>query len=216
MSTTTTPKFIQNTFLAGSLATPQVVTKGGLARGTLDLTNQFGAWLMVSVGKGGTSAFNSGLTIAISPALAQAGPSTKVHTNSNLNRTSNTTTCNGASTCATSDSSAGQNVLTLGSSSGFAAGDLICVQDAGGGVTRLEFARVSKVSGQTLVLRSNLQYTHTAAAADTVRNQADVFPRMWVAGGDTVEVVADYGAELTGDPMTVQVVATLYSSDITA
>jgi hypothetical protein len=66
------------------------------------------------------------------------------------------------------------------------------------------------------VLRNNLQYTHTAAQADTVRNQADVFPRVWVPGGDIVELAADYGAELTGDSVTVQVVATLYSSDITA
>jgi hypothetical protein len=216
MSTATTPKFLQNQALAGTLATPQVIAKGALARGTLDLTSEFGAWLMIAVGKGGTATFTAGAAVAIVPSIAQAGPSTHIHANSNLSRNQNLATVNGNTTCATSDSAAGSSTLNVASVTGFSAGDLICIQDAGGGVTRLEFARISKTATGVLTLRNNLQYTHTAAGADTVRNQADVFPRIWVPGGDIIEVVIDYGAETNADSIVAEVIVTPYTQDTSA
>jgi hypothetical protein len=212
----TTPFFVRNVPLVGTLSTPQVIAKGGLARGTLDLTTDFGAEFMVSIGKGGTTAFSvAGITMAFAKSIAQAGPSTKVHGNSLQTRLGNSATCNGNSTIG-ADAAVGAATITVASGTGFAAGDKICIQDAGGGVTRLEYNVISKISGTTITLRHLLQYAHTAAQADTVRNTADIFVPISFNGGDIVEVVADFGAETGADSLTVQVLATVYTKMVTA
>jgi hypothetical protein len=208
----TAPTFVQDVHLSGTLATPQVIAKGALARGTLDLKTKFGAEFMVSIGKGGTAAFGvAGITIDFAKSIAESGPSTMVHANSIQTRIGNSTTCNGNSTI-NADAAASAATISVASGSGFAAGDKICIQDSGGGVTRLEYNVISKISGTTITLRHLLQYAHTAAQADTVRNQADIFAPIWVNGGDIVEIVADFGAETTADSATVKIIATTYDS----
>jgi hypothetical protein len=93
-----------------------------------------------------------------------------------------------------------------------AAGDIICIQDSGGGVTRLEWARISKISGSVLTLDAPLQFAHTLAQADTVRNKSDVFEPIWVDGGSLYSVIFDYGDDAAGDSVTIQAMAQIWDS----
>lgn len=177
----------------------QVVTLGSKASGTIDLRAKIGAYLFIALGRGGATAIGTALTVQVRATL---GNNAKGHPNSPNTRTSSTTAA--SSTTVSADSAAGQAVLTVASGTGFAAGDLICIQDSGGGVTRLEWARISKLSAGTITLDRNLEFAHTAAQADTVRNKADVFPPILLAGGCLHEVICDYGAAATGDSITVR------------
>jgi len=71
-------------------------------------------------------------------------------------------------------------------------------------------------AGTGLTLDRWLQYDHTAAQADTVRNKADAFAPLWVTGGALYEVVFDYGDDAAGESVTVQCKAQTYDSDTIA
>lgn len=191
------------------------LARGSTLRGTIDLTAKFGAFLLVRIGRTDTTALGTAIAVLIRRVYG-GSTGTRIHPNSGNNRTSSTAAAGASTTCATSDSNSGQAVLTVTSGTGFAAGDLIKIQDSGGGVTRLEFQRVSKVSGAVLTLDDILQFTHTAAGADTVVNGADVFAPIWLPGGALWEVVFDYGAAASGSSVTVEAVAQPYASDNTA
>ncbi len=208
MASTLTPSWTDNTAVIAA----GTVAKGSVASGTLDLRAKFGAFLSLKIGRGGTTALGTAITIWVrrllnNGAAAQGGPYA-VH-----NQLQSSTTATNGNTTVNVDSASGQNVLNVASVTNFAAGDDICIQDSGGGVTRLEFAKVSKVSGSTLVLDRNLIYSHTAAQADTVRNKADQFNAVWLPGGSSYEVVIDYGAAATGDTATFAAIAQTYDSD---
>lgn len=208
MPTLTTPSFTDNI----SIIAAAVMAKGATpVRANWDLRNAFGGRLLVDIGKGGTTALAVGASVQIRPlvnALAINRPG-------GTTRAQNTTTA-ASTTCATSDSVLGQNALNVASVTGFAAGDIICIQDSGGGVTRVEWARVSKTATGILTLDDPLIYTHTAAGADTVRNRADSFAPIWLPGGCEYEVIVDYGAETTGDNITYRVLGQLYANDSAA
>jgi hypothetical protein len=209
MSTQATPTFSeQNVVPAATLA------RGATARGTVELTSKFGMYLLVRIGRTDTTALGTAISVQIRRVYGGASGA-RIHPGSALNRTSSTAAA-GASTTVSADSAAGQAILTVASGAGISAGDLLKIQDSGGGVTRLEFQRVSKVSGGTITLDDNLQYTHTAAQADTVVNGADVFAPIWCPGGCLWEVVFDYGAAASGSSVTVEAVAQVYASDFTS
>lgn len=75
------------------------------------------------------------------------------------------------------------------------------------GYARLEWHRASKIAAGIITVDRPLQFTHTAAQADTVRNKADVFGPRWLEGGSLYEVLCDYGDDTTGEPVTVQALA---------
>ncbi len=120
------------------------------------------------------------------------------------------------STTVNADSNAGQATLNVASITGFASEDIVCIQDSGGGVTRLEWHRVSKTATGVLTLDRNLQFSHTSAQADTVRNKSDVFAPIWVHGLSLIEVIFDYGDATGGDSATVQALAQSYASETVA
>lgn len=196
---TTTPDWTDSVDVVAA----QVLTRGSTVRGTIDLRGKHGARLLVKMGRGGTATITNGCDVLIQEVInndtARAGGA---HPNGIALKTQLPGTA-AASTTVSADSNSAQAVLTVASGTGFAAGDYICIQDSGGGVTRLEFHKISKISGGTITLTRNLQYTHTAAQADTVRNQADVFPRLWLDGGSLWEVIFDYGDDAAGDSVTV-------------
>ncbi|MCP4248074.1 MAG: hypothetical protein GY778_13590 [bacterium] len=189
------------------------VAKGAISGGTIDLRAVFGAFLFIALGRGGATALGTAISVQVRPTL---GNNAKAHPNSGSSRSSSTAAA--TSTTVDGDSASGQTTLNVTSTTGFAAGDLICIQDSGGGVTRLEWARISKITnpgaGGELILDRNLQYTHTAAQADTIRNQADVFSAIWLPGGNLYEVIVDYGAAATGDTATLRVRAQRYDKDV--
>ena len=198
----------------------QVLARGSTVSGTLDLRSKLGAWLYAKIGRGGTTALSGGTTPGIDVLIrrvvnnntATAGGVHPVGMPALLSSTAAAS----STTCATSDSNSGQAALNVALITGFAAGDIICIQDSGGGVTRLEWHRVSKTAAGILTLDRNLQFTHTSAGADTVRNKADVFAPIWVPPGSLYEVCFDYGDDTAGDSATVQCLAqTLDSEQIT-
>jgi len=81
--------------------------------------------------------------------------------------------------------------------------------------TRLEFARVSKKSGNVLYFDAPLRYAHTAVQADFVTSNAQTFPRLWLEGGMKWEVIFDSGQATTGASVVVEAIATTYTNDIT-
>ncbi len=195
-----------------TIISDQVVTRGTTVRGTLDLRAKIGAVIFAAVGRGGTAAITTAPSLQVRRTLAN---NTIEHPANGASRALGTVAAT-AVTTVNADSTAGQAVLNVATSTAFAAGDLISIQD-GTAVTRLEFKRVSKVGGagtaQTMTLDSTLEYTHTAVQADNVRHLADVFADFWLAGGATYAFVYDYGAATAGDNLTVRLRAQTYDSD---
>jgi len=206
MATNTTPVFSEVAVLAA-----QSLAKGSIVRGTIDLTAYPGAYILPRIGRGGTTALGTAISVLIRRVYGGSS-GTRIHPASGQNRLGGTTAA-ASTTCATSDSNSGQSVLTVSSGTGFAAGDLLCIADAG--LTRTEFGRIAKISAAVITLDAPLQYTHTSAAADTVRNQSDVFTPIWCPGGALWEVIFDYGASASGETVVVEALAQKYTSDIT-
>lgn len=204
---------------AVSVVAAQVLARGSTVRNTIDLRQEFGAYLFVKIGRGGTTALTNGVDVLIRRLLnndgASAGAAHPAGTPALLSSTTAAT-----STTVDADSNSGQATLNVASTTGFAAGDIICIQDSGGGVTRLEWQRISKITnpgaGGELVLDRNLTFTHTGAQADTVRSKADVFAPVWLPGGALWEVVFDYGDDSAGESVTVQALAQTWTEDTIA
>lgn len=213
MANTVTPVYTDNIAVVAA----QVLARGSVASGTINTggggaSMKFGAWLMLAVGRGGTTALTNGVDVLIRRIINNnAATAGGVHPDSGQRRLSSTVAAN--STTVSSDSNSGQAVLTVASGTGFAADDVICIQDSGAGVTRLEFHRISKISGGTITLDRNLQFSHTAAQADTVRNKADVFAPIWLPPGSLYEVIFDYGDDAAGESVTIVGLAQSYDSD---
>ena len=190
-----------------SIIAATTVAKGAQTSGTIDLTAKVRARIFVKIGRGGTTALNAPISVIVRPLVNAGGASVGANHPTGAEFKTMITAAT-QTTCATSDSNSGQKVLNVTSSSGFANGQLISVQDSGGGVTRLEWARVSKVGSGTITLDRNLTFTHTSAGGDKVQNYADSFELM-VAGGAVYEVVIDYGScdGGTGDTVAVQALA---------
>lgn len=198
-----------------SVLAATVLARGSTARGTWDGRTKFGAYLFLKIGRGGTAALTNGIDVLVRRVLnndtAGAG---NVHPAGMPALLS--TTVAASATTVSADSASGQATLNVALITGFAAGDILCIQDSGGGVTRLEWHRVSKTATGILTLDRALQFTHTAAQADTVRNKADVFAPIWIPGGSLYEVIFDYGDDAAGDSATVQALAQVYDQDTLA
>ena len=204
---TATPVWTDNV----SVISAATLAAGSRTRGTIDLRSKFGAFLFVRLGRKGATAPASAIQVQIRRVLnndAAGG----IHPGAPIPLAGSATT--GHATTVNADSASGQNVLNVAAVTGFAAGDTITIYDSG--FARLEFHRVSKVSGSTLVLDDNLGFTHTAAQADNVTRMADVYPPVWLAGGSLWEAVADYGASASGADYVVEARAQTYDSDAIA
>jgi hypothetical protein len=191
-----------------SVIAAATVAAGNKTRGTIDLRSKFGAFLFVRLGRKGSTAPGSGIQVQVRRVLNNDGAG-GIHPGASIPLAGSTTT--GQATTVNADSASGQAVLNVASVTNFAAGDVICIYDSG--FSRLEFQRVSKVSGSTLVLDDNLGFTHTAAQADNVTRIADVFAPVWLAGGSLWELVVDYGGTGTGADYVVEAKAQTYDSD---
>lgn len=213
MTNTVTPTFTDNV----SVVAAAVLARGSTARGTLDLRSKFGAYLFAKIGRGGTTGLTNGVDVLIRRMPNNGAASTVGGKHSvGVPLLSSIVACNGNTTISGSNANAGDVEIHTAAVTNFAAGDIICIQDADAGVTRLEWARVSKLtvaSGTGLTLDSPIAFTHTTAQADTVRNKADAFAPVWMAGGSTYEVIFDYGDDAAGESVTVQAVAQTYDSD---
>lgn len=180
-----------------------VIATAALARGDVSVTTRdwrtkWKGIMNVRLGRTGTAALTNGVACIIRPApnnnaYGHPGP---VWQAQSLTAAANSTTVD-------TDSNSGQKTLQVAAITGYAAGDVIII---GGGTAREEWARVSKtVSGTVdLVLDRDLQFTHTAAQADTVRNKGDAWT-VELPGSCVWEVVLDYGDDAAGDSVRVHV-----------
>jgi len=187
---------------------PVTISAGNTARATLDLRAKFGAMLFIRLGRKGSAAPSVSIKVQIRR-VVNNGAAGGAHPGAVVPLASGTTT--GAATTVNADSAAGQPVLNVASVTGFVAGDIVCLYDAA--FARLEFARVSKVVASTLVMDSPLGFARTAAQADNVTRQADVFAPVWLHGGALWEAVIDYGAATSGADYVAQALAQVYESD---
>lgn len=177
------------------------LARGSTARGTLDLRAKLGARLFVRIGRQGTTALTNGVDVLIR-ALLNNDAAQGAHPAGIPALLSSTVAA--SSTTVSTDSNSGQPLLTVASGTGFAAGDTISIVDASFTPTRLEFHRISKISGGAITLDRNLAASHTSVQGDRVINKADVFAPVWLDGGTLYECVFDYGDDAAGESVTVE------------
>lgn len=154
----------------------------------------------VRLARQGTTALTNGVTVIIRPApdadgYVHPGPTWQAQS---LAVAAQSTTVN-------ADAAAGQAVLGVASTTSFAAGDFMCI-----GVTtaREEWVRVARVTSATaFLLDDNLQFAHTAAQADTVRNKADCWS-VELPGATYYQGIIDYGDDAAGESIRAHVTAT--------
>src|SRR5437016_1273405 len=144
-----TPTWSDNVPLAGTLATPQTLAHGNRVKGTLDLRGKYAGYLFLRLGRLGTNAPSSVIQVLI---RRVGNNGAVIHPGASVGLTGGN--ASGQATTVNADSSAGQIILNVASTLSFAAGDMLCIYDSG--FTRLEFARVSRVSGSTLILDDEL------------------------------------------------------------
>ena len=145
---------------------------------TISFTAKYGGYLYARIGRNVTTALTRAGYLAVRP----NGKGSTVLPSVAYDRVSSTVLA--ALSTVSSGGASGTNTVTLGSGTGFAAGDTICLQLAG---ARLEFARVIDVAGAVLTVDRNFRTSHNAS--DTVTNQADVWPRIWLPGDEIYDLV---------------------------
>lgn len=212
MSTTTTPTFSETTVISD-----QVLTRGNLIRGTLDLTGAYGAWVLINIGRSDTTALTNGVQIKCERELgndADVFPGGDVRQGSATAATRNT--LNGALGSPPTTS------FVLTSGTGFVADDLVCLWGTAtdpttlanaAALANLEFCQLSKVASNTLTPASPLRQTHVNA--EYVTNKADAFP-VWLDGGCVWGIVVDYGDDAAGNGVAVRCRAQTWTQNVTA
>jgi hypothetical protein len=209
----TTPSWSE-ALVVGNEAYPRTVSlaRGSAAWGALDLRGKHGAYLFPRVGRSGTTVLTTGVEVHIRRILTYAGAGTlgNGHPGDIVSLTGNTLVAQ--STFVNADTAAITYSLNVASTASFAVNDLLII---GGGTAREEWARVGRItSGTVFGLDRPLQFAHTAAQADTVRNKADVYGPIWVLGGCGIEVIFDYSDDTTGDSVWIECRAQVYDSDL--
>ena len=185
-----------------TIVTAANLARGSVSRTTFDWRTKFGGWLMIRIGRQGTTALTNGVVVLVRPthnndATIQPGP---VFESLSHTAAASSTTISG------SDSNSGQAAVNVASITGFAAGDYFCIVDASFTPSRLEWCRVSKTSGSVVTADSNLKNSHTTGQADKVINKSDCWT-VWVPGSATYEIIFDYGDDAAGESVTIEALA---------
>ncbi len=179
------------------------VTNGNTARGTLNVSGLFGAYLFLRVARLSSTAPATGIIVRVRRILYDAGNSRDIPHPAVLAQFQDGTTAANLTTLSGAPSSP---AVTLTSATGFAAGQAVAIVDSTGAPTRCEWQETSKISGTTLTMDRGLA-NGSIASGDTITNQALVLPPVWVDGtpnsGD-IEVIFDYGPEANSSPVAVE------------
>jgi hypothetical protein len=199
---TTTPVWVESTVQAVT-----TLSRNAAARFVSDQRTQWGAYLLVRLGRGGTAALTNGVDVV---ARRTAGNDAAVYPAPLVALRSQTAAASGT-TCAASGNPAGASSLTVASTTGFAAGDLVCVQDAATPTAATEWARVARVTSATVLLLDGPTKSAHNSTAHTVRNKADSWA-VWLDGGAVWEFVVDYGDDSAGDAITYEIVCQVLQS----
>lgn len=179
----------------------QTLARGGRLSGQLDLRTKLGGYAFIRIGRQGANALTNGVSVLLRrvPNGGAAGWWHPV----GFELPGSYAAASG--TTVSADSASGGLALNVASVSGFAPGDIVSIEAADH--SRLEFHRLAATAVGVLTLDAPLQYSHTTAQADTVRNKADVFPPMYLEGWSMWDVTLDYADDTAGDAVTVQVLA---------
>lgn len=185
------------------------VAQGNKSSTTLDLQTKRGAWLYVALGRLDTTAItDTPLTVTVRGIPADASIN---HPNASETRVGNDVTADGSTTIDV-DVASGARIVSVAATTNFAKGDLIYIGATDG--TRGEFAKVVDIDvGVSLTVDQDIINPHTSAQADAVINQADVFSRIWVAGGSLMAIEANYLAASAGPDIFVSIWAQTYDGD---
>lgn len=199
MATSSTPSWNDGSSIPITMA---VLARGSATRGVINLTSKFGAYAQILVGRMGTTQLTDGVEIVIRRMLGGAAR----RGIAGFPTLRGSITAAVATTCAAAGNTANGTLatLTVASTSGFAAGDLISIQDdvATPVNTISEFARVAKVTDAThLLLDAPILFNHNNVA-HLVRNKAEAW-NIWLEGGCTHEIIIDYGNDAAGESLLV-------------
>lgn len=147
-------------------------------RRTLDLTTKLGAWLLVRIGRRVLTALtNPGRVI-----VRATSNDTVIHPSPVLDRVTDTVLA--VAPTLTSGTAIGDMTIPVSSITGLSStgGDVLCLHSDDTAGSRVEFVDTDLASGSTVTLRSPLKLAHSSG--DRVTNKADVFPPLWLPGGD--------------------------------
>jgi hypothetical protein len=168
-------------------------------RTTWDLSAVYGGWLWTFIGRTGVTAPANSIDVIIRRMVGGA-PVPMI-----ARRRSNTGTP--VTTTLSASSAVGDTTLAFTSGTGFAYDDIIILEP---GAANEEYARIERVSTNTIYLDSPLKLTH--ASAINVYNKCYIFED-FLMGGAIYEIIFDYGASATGNDMKVKALGQIYVKD---
>lgn len=193
---TITPTWTDNvTILAMTTLARQAVS-----RTTFDWRTKWGGYVFVRLGRGGTTALSSGIPVLFRRTINNNSIN---HVAPGTPALASQAAAAAATTAAASGNNAGVTSLTVASTTGFAAGDLICVSAASPAASDTEFCRVADITSATvLLLDAATKFAHNDVT-HTVRNKSDLWT-VWLEGGATYEMIIDYGDPAAGETVTIE------------
>lgn len=189
------------------------LAKNATVRTTIDWRTKWGGYLFVRMGRGGTTALSVGVNILVRRTINNAALENVAGGVQFVSQIAAavSTTCTAAGT----PNNAGVTSLTVASTTGFAVGDLVLIQDNATPTTASEWVRVAQVTSATVLLLDAPTVSAHNNTAHTVRNKAEIFA-IWLEGGATYELIYDYGASTTGEAITIEAWAQTLDSVLSA
>lgn len=166
----------------------------------LDLTTKYGAWVYGRIGRQSATALTRAARVNIRP----TDNNTILHPAQAYDLVSSIAAVN--ATTISASTSVGATSCLLTTSTGFLDNQTICFATSG----RLEFAYSTDMTTSTLTFdrSTGLRIAHTNG--DTITNGSDVFPRVWLPGGDIYEFTP---VNNSGQTVVIAVDAAVYASD---
>lgn len=201
----------------GTVISPQCLARGANVRGTLDLRQCYGAYLLGAVGRGGITALTNGVNF-----IARRVPNNDgIHIAADVvNFTSSYAAAILKLVNYGSGYSAGTVTMTIDGTGTPTAGEIHClwgqtsVPAGGTALSTLEFLRCSLQSGGTsITFDTTTKQTH--ADNEYITSKADAWS-VWIPGGSVYEVIFDYGDDSAGESVAVVCYYQTYTNDVSA
>jgi hypothetical protein len=223
MATISTPVFTDSVAITGVALQAITKTVTPSARGTFKVPG-FGAYVLLGIGRGGTTALSPNGVVPIIRRLighGVGGAATSLYIPPTWWTAQSDTVAAVSTACAAAGNNAGATTLTLNAAATYTAGDLLIVTDGvtGGAAptaANTEFARVAVTSSAStsLILDSPTTLAHNSTS-HFVRNHANLYA-VWCEGGPdgtaTYEILFDYGGATAGDQAMVIAVMQTFDS----
>jgi len=187
-----------------TVISPAALGRGNVKRGTIDLRSKFGAYLLLGLGRGGTTALTNGVNVEVRRTLNNDGilmPGAP-----HFAAVSDTAAAYAKQIDNGAGYAAGSSAFATDGSGTPAADEDLCfwgktaVQADGTALPDLEFLRVSKFSSPTVTVDSACKKAKINDELFT--NKANCWS-VWCPGGCVYEVIFDYGDDAAGEAVAV-------------